>query len=95
MILGPDRIVACPICHAATRVGTLLSGNTFGAIVFTDGKMIAPMLPEMPALARCKGCGVFYWLSDAEEVGETSGGPDASSVDPDDCARDERVEMLY
>jgi hypothetical protein len=63
MMLGPDCILACPICHAAARVSTLLSGNTFGAILFTDGKMIAPMLPEMPALARCKGCGVFYWLS--------------------------------
>ena len=94
MMLGHDRILACPICHAAARVGTLLSGNTFGAILFTDGKMIAPMLHEMPALARCKGCGVFYWLSDAEEVGATSGGPDASSVDPDACARAQRVEML-
>ena len=32
--------------------------------------MDAPMLPELPFITECKGCRDFYWLSDAEIVGE-------------------------
>jgi hypothetical protein len=48
---------------------TLTSGNTFGAVVWTDGKRIAPMLPLPPTVVKCHGCAECYWLSDAKEVG--------------------------
>jgi hypothetical protein len=69
MILGPDQIVACPHCGALAKYMTLLSGNTFGARVWTDGKRLAPMLPAPPAVVKCHHCGDCYWLADAEEVG--------------------------
>ena len=70
METGPDRVIACPQCGEPALVQTLYSGNTFGAREWTDGKMVAPMLPEPPLITRCKKCRSFYWLADAKEIGE-------------------------
>lgn len=70
MLPGPDQIVACPLCHTLAKYATLLSGNTFGARVWTDGKQEAPMLPRPPAVVKCASCGGCYWLADAEKIGE-------------------------
>jgi len=70
MIPGPDKIIECPNCKGFARVFTLVSGNTFGARRWTDGKMIAPMLPRPPAITKCRDCGHYFWLSDAKKVGE-------------------------
>jgi len=70
MIPGPDEIIACPRCGGLAKRPTLISGNTFGAIFWTDGKMLAPMLPHLPAITRCAQCQQFYWLDDARVVGE-------------------------
>lgn len=68
MIPGPDQIVACPKCNGLAKYMTLLSGNTFGARVWTDGKQYAPMLPSPPAVVKCQQCAECYWLADAREV---------------------------
>lgn len=70
MIPGPDRVIACPNCEALHRVPTLISGNTLGARRWTDGKIVAPMLPKPPAFTRCHACAHFFWLSEARRVGE-------------------------
>jgi hypothetical protein len=70
MIPGPDSIFACPHCNALAKSVTLASGNTFGATYWTDGKCIAPMLPEVPAITRCTTCHQFYWVIDASVIGE-------------------------
>lgn len=70
MVPGPDRVVACPHCGAVARQQTLFSGNTFGAVYWSDGKREAPMLPDLPALTRCHGCRRLYWLQDARQLGE-------------------------
>jgi hypothetical protein len=69
MIPGPDQIIACPDCMGLARYMTLVSGNTFGARVWTDGKQVAPMLPRPPAVVKCSHCAECYWLTDAEEIG--------------------------
>lgn len=69
MIPGPDCVVACPHCRGLARHLTLVSGNTFGSRVWTDGKQFAPMLPHPPAVARCAHCQRFYWLRDAVPLG--------------------------
>lgn len=69
LIPGPDLIVACPHCGALGRQQTLLSGNTVGAVYWTDGKCEAPMLPDLPAVTRCRSCGGFYWLAEARVEG--------------------------
>ena len=48
---------------------TLMSGNTFGARVWTDGKQVAPMLPHPPAVVKCRNCAECYWLAETKEVG--------------------------
>jgi hypothetical protein len=70
MIPGPDKLIECPNCKALARVFTLLSGNTFGAKRWTDGKIFAPMLPRPPAITKCRNCGRYFWLSDAKVIGE-------------------------
>lgn len=70
MLPGPDQIVACPRCGGLAKYATLMSGNTFGARTWTDGKQEAPMLPQPPAVVRCGQCAQCYWLADAEKLGE-------------------------
>jgi hypothetical protein len=83
MIPGPDIIIACPNCDALAKVFSLTSGNTFGASIWTDGKMDAPMLPRPPAITKCHGCDTIYWVADAKQIGEYSfWESEESSVDP-------------
>ena len=68
MLPGPIEYYKCPKCQSLTSRGSLLSGNTFGAKLYSDGKQIAPMLPEFPAIIKCKKCGTFFWLKDENEI---------------------------
>ena len=56
-----------------------MSGNTFGAKLFSDGKRIAPMLPEFPDLTKCKKCDTIFWLSKLKEIGTYEWGDDKNS----------------
>lgn len=40
--------LVCPSCKGILLVRQIASGNTFGAIVWTDGKAECPMLPPAP-----------------------------------------------
>lgn len=62
MQLGPDLFYKCPTCGACLYTHSLLSGNTIGARVYSDGKTYAPMLPEYPNLTKCGGCGTIVML---------------------------------
>ena len=66
MLPGPDLVIACSHCGILARQHTLRSGNTFGAILWSDGKMEAPMLPHFPAVTKCYICQHFYWVEEAE-----------------------------
>jgi hypothetical protein len=66
---GPTLVIACPHCDHLARQDTLASGNTLGARYWSDGAMFAPMLPEVPSVTRCDGCGGYYWIEDAREIG--------------------------
>lgn len=46
-----------------------MSGNTFDAKIFSDGKTNAPMLPDFPDLTKCKKCNTIFWLSKLKEIG--------------------------
>lgn len=67
---GPDIVLACPQCEAPIVHFTLASGNTIGAQIWTDGKMMAPMLPQLPAITKCKNCAQYFWLHKARKLGE-------------------------
>jgi hypothetical protein len=66
---GPDYIYECPKCSNLLKKGSNNSGNTFGSTLYSDGKMIAPMLPEFPNLTKCKKCDTILCLSEMKEVG--------------------------
>jgi hypothetical protein len=59
----------CPHCKAHVVQEDTISGNTFSATFWTDGKREARMLPDHPALARCPECSRLFWVHEAEEVG--------------------------
>jgi hypothetical protein len=69
MLPGPDIIYQCSTCSNLLKVGSLTSGNTFGATIFSDGKRIAPMLPDFPEITKCKKCNTIFWISKAKKVG--------------------------
>ena len=64
MTLGSILIYECPNCEKAVAKQSLLYGNTFNAVYFSDGKRIAPMLPDFPAIVKCKKCNAFFELGD-------------------------------
>lgn len=68
MLHGPNHYYKCPNCDNLLTKGSLISGNTFGATRFSDGKMIAPMLIEFPDLTKCNKCDTIFWLCKIEEI---------------------------
>ncbi len=70
MLPGPKTVYKCPTCGNLLTRGSLLSGNTIGLKSYSDGKKIAPMLPEFPSITKCKKCNTIFWLSKAE-IAET------------------------
>lgn len=66
MIPGPILIIHCPICNFPGKKRTLISGNTFGSQLWSDGKKIAPMLPEFPTFVKCRKCGKFFFAKDKD-----------------------------
>lgn len=64
MIPGEDEFYECPICGNILSRGSLMSGNTFGAKLYSDGKQIARMLPEFPSITKCPKCTSIFWLKD-------------------------------
>jgi hypothetical protein len=79
MLPGPRIIIACPHCGALANYLTLLSGNTFGARIWSDGKQIAPMLPVPPSVVKCHGCHDLYWRKQAKAIGEREEDPNNES----------------
>jgi len=70
MTEGPTFVYKCEKCGRFVTRESLRSGNTFGAQLFSDGKRIAPMLPEFPSIVKCKKCKTFFWLNDKNKIGE-------------------------
>jgi hypothetical protein len=70
MIPGPTLIKACPICGAKHSYFTILSGNTLTMELYSDGKIIYPMMPEHPPYYKCTSCKKYFETLDAVTVGE-------------------------
>lgn len=60
MIKDNSKIVKCPYCGAKKELLSLVSGNTIGATQWSDGKMVAPMLPRVSPVQKCAQCGKYY-----------------------------------
>ncbi|MFN3200813.1 MAG: hypothetical protein ACE366_20610 [Bradymonadia bacterium] len=77
----PDLLLPCPHCGALARQPGPFRGGFAGARFWTDGRVYAPMVPEIPAATQCGACGGFYWCADISPAGQVSFGdpkaPDA------------------
>ena len=84
---GPDIVRECPECGILLQQATMMSGNTAGARIWTDGKMDAPMLPDRPWLVKCPQCDTLFWIDEARKVGEQNRNLEDRSwpgaIDPD------------
>jgi len=63
MILGNAQILTCPHCGEKKEIISLISGNSFGQIVWSDNKSIKPMLPSASFVQQCPSCGKYYLMS--------------------------------
>ena len=64
---GNPQILICPFCGTEKQIMSLISGNTFGAELWSDNKQIAPMLPEISYVQKCPHCGKYY-ITERQEV---------------------------
>lgn len=64
MILGSGQLVRCPNCGEDKELMSLASGNTFGALFWSDAYQYAPMLPELSPVQKCPHCNAYFMLSD-------------------------------
>jgi hypothetical protein len=66
MLPGNCILASCPHCGEKKELLQLLSGNTFGAVLWSDAKQVAPMLPRVSDVQKCPACGHYFFLSEAK-----------------------------
>ena len=65
---GHSQILTCPYCGEKKEIMSLISGNTFGATIWSDNKRIAPMLPDISIIQKCPKCSRYYFRTRQEVV---------------------------
>lgn len=63
---GRAQVLTCPHCGGKKEVISLISGNTFGRIVWSDRRVYTPMLPEPSFVQKCPHCGKYFLTSRQE-----------------------------
>lgn len=71
MIPGQADIIECPHCKSHKDIVSLLSGNTFDAKIWSDNKVIYPMLPKASFIQKCPNCGKYFFLNENCFVGKS------------------------
>lgn len=71
MIPGPDKIIVCPHCGGTKAVRSLISGNTFRGMYWSDGSSLFPMLPRNSSVQKCPHCGAYFFLAHCKEATDT------------------------
>ncbi len=73
MIIGEDLIYACPHCGTYFKQMNVMSGNTFGATFYSDGKYYAPMMRDVPRFTSCRKCKHIIDIAQLKPVNPTHG----------------------
>lgn len=68
MTPGPHKILKTTQSGSLVKIESLNSGNTIGARFWTDGKCVAPMMPDTPWLRRHPVSGELFWTDECDEV---------------------------
>jgi hypothetical protein len=70
MTPGPNEILLIPTSEKLVKISTLNSGNTFGAVYWTDGTREARMLPDEPWLRMHPENRELFWTDECKKVAE-------------------------
>lgn len=62
---GPNLLVTCPQCKAEKSLMTIVSGNSLGALLWSDSYQYAPMAPSLSPVQKCLDCRSYFMLSEA------------------------------
>lgn len=65
MLPGPPIHRCCNECGRVFSQPTCSSTNTYGAVLWSDAKVEAPMEPVIPDLVKCPHCSALLWLDEA------------------------------
>jgi hypothetical protein len=68
MLPGPKIIKECPGCLKPFGQMTMSSGNTFGAKLWSDRKIEAPMMIESKRCGICPNCNLLIWIDKSNEI---------------------------
>ena len=69
MIPGPIIIKKCSKCSGFIIENSMVSGNSFGATFWTDGKMDAPMfLNDESWFVKCPHCQALIWIDEQDTI---------------------------
>lgn len=71
MLPAPAQLYACPFCGKTKPMLSLMSGNTFGGELWSDGRTIYPMLPRISAIQKCPNCGKYSLFERWKDTGQT------------------------
>lgn len=63
---GTSEYKACTHCQSAIEIVPLLSGNTLGGQLWSDGFLEADQMPEQDLLGRCRHCNEIICLTDLQ-----------------------------
>lgn len=61
---GSEKIFQCLKCSEHISFNSYFSMNTFGATMWTDGKIEGPMIQCVPKLIKCPHCQEALWLDE-------------------------------
>jgi len=91
MTPGPHKILKTVPTGLLVKIESLNSGNTVGARFWTDGKCVAPMMPDQPWLRRHPVNGELFWTDECEEIatevpwGDSNEFPNVPFADEPSC----------
>ena len=71
MLPAPAQLYACPFCGKTKPMLSLMSGNTFGGELWSDGRTIYPMFPRISAIQKCPNCGKYSLFEKWKDTGQT------------------------
>lgn len=69
MLPAPAQLYACPHCGKKKAMFSMMSCNTFGGTLWSDGRSIYPMRPTISPIQKCESCGSYSLFSEWEERG--------------------------
>lgn len=64
MLPAPAQLYACPHCGKKKAMFSMMSCNTFGGTLWSDGRRIYPMRPAISPIQRCESCGSYSLFSE-------------------------------